>query len=122
MGISWRIVKRTIHEPTTMPLSRRFTPEHPPGENCSFGIDFSFIVPPGVGLTSGSLAIFTNTASPVPADADWIKGPVVVRGRALYAMLSGGVAGRDYQLKFTALDTAGNTWPRTALVLCADTS
>jgi hypothetical protein len=45
-----------------------------------------------------------------------------VRGRALYAMLAGGVAGTDYQLKFTAVDTAGNTWPRTALVLCADTS
>ena len=105
-----------------MPLSRRFNPEHPPGESCSFGIDFSFIVPPGVGLSSGSLAIFTNTAAPVPADADWQKGAVNVRGRALYAMLSGGVAGTDYQLKFTAVDTAGNTWPRTALILCADTS
>ena len=105
-----------------MPLSRRFTPEHPPGESCNFGIDFSFIVPPGVGLSSGSLAIFTNSAVPVPADADWQKGAVNVRGRALYAMLSGGVAGTDYQLKFTAVDTAGNTWPRTALVLCADTS
>ena len=105
-----------------MPLSRRFTPEHPPGENCSFGIDFSFVVPPGVGLSSGALSIFTNTAAPVPADGDWIKGPVNVRGRALYAMLSGGVAGTDYQLKFTAVDTAGNTWPRTALILCADTS
>jgi hypothetical protein len=46
----------------------------------------------------------------------------MVRGRALYAMLAGGVAGTDYQLKWTALDTAGRTWPRTALVLCADTS
>ena len=105
-----------------MPLSRRFTPEHPPGESCKFGIDFSFIVPPGVGLSSGSLAILTNTAAPADASADWTIGPVQMRGRALYAMLSGGVAGTDYQLKFTAVDTAGNTWPRTALVLCADTS
>ena len=105
-----------------MPLSRRFNPEHPPGEDCSFGIDFSFIVPPGVGLRSGSLAILTNTAAPADASADWTIGPVTVRGRALYAMLTGGVAGTDYQLKFTAVDTAGNTWPRTALILCADTS
>ena len=105
-----------------MPLSRRFNPEHPPGESCKFGIDFGFIVPVGVGLTSGSLAILTNTAAPADASADWTIGPVVVRGRALYAMLAGGVAGTDYQLKFTAVDTAGNTWPRTALVLCADTS
>ena len=105
-----------------MPLSRRFTPEHPPGENCSFGIDYSFIVPPGVSLASGSLAILTNSAAPADASADWTIGPVTVRGRALYAMLTGGVAGTDYQLKFTAVDTAGNTWPRTALILCADTS
>ena len=105
-----------------MPLSRRYTPEHPPGESCSFGIDFSFVIPPGVGIASGSLQILTNTAAPVDASTDWKIGPVSVRERALYAMLSGGVAGTDYQLKFTAVDTAGNTWPRTALVLCADTS
>jgi hypothetical protein len=105
-----------------VPLSRRFTPEHPPGESCKFGIDFSFVIPPGVGLLSGTLAILTNSAAPIDASADWTIGAVMVRGRALYAMLSGGVAGTDYQLKFTAVDTAGNTWPRTALVLCAETS
>jgi hypothetical protein len=105
-----------------MPLSRRYNPSHPPGENCSFGVDFSFVIPPGVGIQSGTLAILTNTAAPTDASADWTIGPVMVRGRALYAMLSGGVAGKDYQLKFTAVDTAGRTWPRTALVLCADTS
>jgi hypothetical protein len=105
-----------------MPLSRRYTPEHPPGEDCAFGLDFSFVIPPGVGLSSGSLQILTNTAAPADASADWTIGAVTVDGRALYAMLSGGVAGTDYQLKFTAVDTAGKTWPRTALVLCADTS
>jgi hypothetical protein len=105
-----------------MPLSRRYTPEHPPGESCNFGLDLSYILPPGVAVASGSLAIQTNTAAPVDATADWTIGAVTVRGRAIYAMLSGGVAGTDYQLKWTALDTAGNTWPRTTLVLCADTS
>lgn len=105
-----------------MPLSRRYSPEHPPGESCSFGLDYSFILPVGVGLEDGQLAILTNTAAPADASADWTIGAVQVRGRALYAMLSGGVAGTDYQLKWTARDTAGNTWPRTTLVLCADTS
>ena len=105
-----------------MPLSRRYTPEHPPGEDCAFGLDFSFVIPPGVGLSSGSLQILTNTAAPADASADWTIGAVTVDGRALYAMLSGGVAGTDYQLKWTAVDTAGNTWLRTALVLCAATS
>jgi hypothetical protein len=36
--------------------------------------------------------------------------------------LTGGVSGTDYQIKWTATDSAGNVWPRTALVLCADTS
>jgi hypothetical protein len=105
-----------------MPLSRRYSPEHPPGESCSFGLDLSFILPVGVALESGSLAILTNTAAPIDASADWTVGTVNVQGRFVWANLSGGVAGTDYQLKGTALDTAGNTWPRTTLVLCADTS
>lgn len=105
-----------------MPLSRRYSPEHPPGESCSFGLDYSAIVPVGVSLASGSLQILTNTANPTDASADWQIGAVSVQGRAIYATLSGGVAGTDYQLKWTAQDTAGNVWPRTTLVLCADTS
>ena len=75
-----------------------------------------------MGIVTGALAILTNGANPADASADWTIGPVIVHGRALYAMLSGGVAGTDYQLKWTAVDTAGNTWLRTALVLCAATS
>jgi hypothetical protein len=105
-----------------VPLSRRYRPEHPPGESCSFGLDYSFIIPVGVGVETGTLAIFTNTASPAPADADFTVGPVYVRGRAIWANLTGGVPGVDYQLEWTAVDTAGNVWPRTCLILCAKTS
>jgi len=105
-----------------MPLSRRYTPEHAPGEKGDYGLDYSFVVPPGVGLAFGTLAIFTNVASPVDASADFVIGPVTVQGRAIYANLSGGVAGKDYQLRWSATDTDGNVWPRTALVLCAQTS
>ena len=105
-----------------MPISRRYSPEHPPGESCSFGLDYSFVIPPGVGIQSGSLSIFTNTSVPAAADSDWQKGPVTVQGRAIYANLSGGVAGTDYQLRWLANDSQGNVWPRTTLVLCSETS
>ena len=105
-----------------MAISRRYTPEHPPAEVCFFGLDFSYLIPPGVGIASGSLSIFTNTVAPVAADADWTKGPIQIYGRSLYASLGGGVEGTDYQLRWLATDTDGNVWPRTALVLCAQTS
>jgi hypothetical protein len=105
-----------------MPLSRRYTPEHPPGETCPFGLDFSMVIPPGVGITTGELSIWTNTVEPEPADSDWVAEGVIVIGRAIYCMLSGGVAGVDYQLRWVAHDTEGNVWPRTGLVLCALTS
>lgn len=105
-----------------MPISRRYTPEHPPGESCNFGLDYSYILPVGVGIESGTISILTNTANPADASGDWAIGPVEVRGRAIYARLSGGVLGTDYQLHWTATDTQGNVWPRTALVLCSYTS
>lgn len=105
-----------------MPLSRRYSPEKPPLEDTLFGMDFSFILPPGVGISGGQLDIFTNTQPPVAADADFTKGAISNRGRALYCMLGGGRDGIDYQLRWEMWDTAGNTWQRTGLVLCAQTS
>jgi hypothetical protein len=105
-----------------MPLSRRYTPEKAAAESSIFGMDFSYLIPPGVGISSGALAIFTNTKPPVAADADWIKGTVSVHDRTLYATLGGGKTGTDYVLTWTATDTAGNVWPRSALCLCAPTS
>jgi hypothetical protein len=105
-----------------MPLSRRYTPEHPPGEKSNYGFDFSPIVPPGVGLVSGSLTIWNHVVPPTQNDTDWTIGPVSVRGRALYCPLTGGVEGKDYQLRWVAVDTEGKIWPRTGLVLCAQTS
>lgn len=105
-----------------MPLSRRYTPEHPPGEQCNYGFDFSPIVPPGVGLASGTLTVWKNVVPPINDSANWTIGTVSVRGRALYASLTGGTDGTDYQIRWVATDTAGNIWPRTALQLCAQTS
>ena len=104
-----------------MPLSRRYTPEFGPGESCNIGLDYSRVIPPGIGISSGSLSIFTNTATPQPS-SDFTIGAVTIRGRTVYAGLSGGVEGRDYQLRWIAVDTVGNVWPRTCLMLCAQTS
>lgn len=104
-----------------MPVSRRYTPEHPPGESCLFGLDFAPLIPPGVGIKSGTLTVQTNTQPPAPT-ADLQAGPIQVRDRTLYATLSGGKSGTDYLLTWTATDTEGNVWPRTAAVLCAPTS
>ena len=104
-----------------MPLSRRYTPEFVPGESCTIGLDYSRIIPPGVGISSGTLTIYTNTATPAPTP-DLAVGAVTIRGRTVYAGISGGVEGRDYQLRWLVVDTAGNVWPRTCLMLCAQTS
>lgn len=105
-------------------VTKRYQPDHPPEEACVFGMDLSFVVPYGVGLVPGgaSLAIFTNSANPVAAGSDWQQGPVGIFGRGIYALMSGGVLGTDYQFRWLAVDTDGNTWQRTALVLCAQTS
>ena len=103
--------------------AKRYQPDHPSSEVCYFGFDFSPMIPYGEGIVSGTLAFFTNVANPVAADADWtVISPPEVRGRAIYALLTGGVVGTDYQLRWSATDTAGSVWPRTALVLCALTS
>lgn len=100
---------------------QRYLPNHPTSEKCNFGMDFSFCVPFGVGLTAGGLDILHNLAVPTDASAEWTIGPPTVRGRSVYALLTGGVVGTDYQLRWGATDTAGNSWLRTALVLCAAT-
>lgn len=106
-----------------MPLSRRYTPEIAPGESSVFGMDYSTLVPPGVGLAAGALAFLTNTQPPA-ATAQLTAGPVSVHDRMLYARVTaaGAAAGGDFQLVWTATDTDGNVWPRTGLVLCAPTS
>lgn len=86
-----------------------------------FGISFETLFPAGVGIATGALVIFTNVANPQQS-SDFTVGAINVQGRILYAMLSGGVAGTDYQLRWTASGTDGSVATRTALVLCAETS
>jgi hypothetical protein len=105
-----------------MPISRRYTPAWAPGEGALIGMDFSFVIPPGVGIVAGTLHFFNNVAVPVNRDTDFDIGPVQVLGRMLFTNLAGGVVGTDYQVLWTATDSLGLDYPRTALMLCAPTS
>lgn len=108
-----------------MPLSRRYSPEWSPGDTATIGMDFSYVLPPGVGIASNpSLSIWSNFAQPVDATAtDWnvLQSPLVV-GRAVYAIVHGGQPGIDYQFRWNITDTLGNVWTRTGLLLVGLTS
>ena len=104
-----------------MAISDRYDPPHPPGESSTYALDYSAILPPGVGLTSGSLTIVINT-NPVEPQTAWTQGAVTAIGRRLYCALSGGTEGTDYQFRWSGVDSLGNTWPRTCYVLCAQAS
>lgn len=103
-----------------MAIGNRYQPPHPAGESCMFALDYSFILPLGVGIAAADLEIVINT-DPVQSQSDWNQGPVQILDRRVYSQCSGGVEGTDYQLRWTVTDTQGNTWPRTTLVLCAET-
>ena len=87
-------------------------------------MSFEPVIPPGVGIKSASLQAFLNTSPPEPANGQMSTTPVTVQGRIVYARVQASIeaAGTDFQLLWTVIDTAGNIWPRTALVLCARTA
>ena len=103
-------------------LARRYS-SHPPGESSVFAMDFSMVVQRGVTIVTGGVLVMLNTfvVAPVPSP-DWMVGAVGIDGRAVNARLTGGVEGTDYQVRWTVTDSDGNTFVRTALVLCAQTS
>ena len=113
-----------------MPLGKRYTPEWAPQEQATIGLDYSAVLPPGVGIAATQMQVLTNTANPAISpdftgpDAAGIPGYFTPqwRGRTIYTQLVGGIAGTDYQLRWSVQDTSGNVWPRTALLLCAPTS
>lgn len=109
-----------------MPVTKRYTPELAPGETSVFGMNFDAVIPAGVGIASGTLIIFNHVDGINAGAADDVTaGPVQVLDRTLYATVTAiavGPDGIDYGLQWTATDTDGNVWPRTALVLCAQTS
>ena len=103
-----------------MAISNRYQ-SHPPDDSHTYGLDFSMLIPMGVGIATASLEIVTNT-NPVESQSNWTQGTVAIGGRQVYCLCSGGIEGTDYQFRWSAMDTLGNIWNRTVLCLCAQTS
>lgn len=102
-------------------LSGRYVPAKPAGERAVFALNYDAVLPRLAVIKSGTVQVRTNTATPAD-DGSWTVGAVTIRGRALYADLSGGKAGTDYLLTWTATDDANNVWPRTAACLVTATT
>jgi hypothetical protein len=104
-----------------MSLATRYLPPKPQSESAIFIADFANLIPTGIGISACALLIQTNQSVPQPAP-EWTQGPISIQGSRVWATLSGGTDGVDYQLRWTITDSVGNVWPRTLLVLCAETS
>lgn len=85
-------------------------------------MDFSLLLPMGVGIGQADLKIFNNTFLSPDVSVDWIIDPVTISGRQVWTRLQGGVDGQDYQLRWSVTDTDGQVFPKTALVLCSQTN
>ena len=105
-----------------MSLNNRYMPSHAVGDSCLYALDFSNILPLGVGFEgSVGFEVEYNTVPPT-GQSDFTVGPPYFVGRRIYAQLSGGASAKDYRLTFTGGDSLGNTWSRSALLLCSATS
>lgn len=104
-----------------MAVSQRYQPSHPAGQSRVYGLDMSMVLPPGLGVTTPAIIIQTNTTPPGIGSGITASGGGYA-GRRLWITLTGGVQGTDYIITWTFQDTAGNTWVRSILLLCAPTS
>lgn len=104
-----------------MAVSQRYKPSHPAGQSAVYAVDFSNILPPGVGLSQPAIQFFTNTTPPGIATGITSSGGGF-RGRMAWITIAGGVAGTDYLIQWTLIDSQNNTWIVTVLLMCAATS
>lgn len=104
-----------------MAVSQRYKPSHPAGQSAVYAVDFSNMLPPGVGLSQPGVIIQTNTVPPGLATGITVTGGGF-RGRLVWITITGGTSGQDYLITWTVGDTSSNTWVITALLLCAATS
>ena len=103
-----------------MPLTRRYQPPYSNGP-AAFGMDFSSIIPAGMTIVAASCNIRKNTQPPAAQTDITISAPVI-NGRIVYAIIEGGVVGTDYLFNWSVTDNRGNTFDRSALMLCSLTA
>lgn len=70
----------------------------------------------------GVTATWTAQPPGTPLPANALELGAAVRGRQVYAIVSGGVPGVDYLFKWIVSDTLGNQWSRAAAILSGPTS
>lgn len=104
-----------------MAITRRYQPNWAPAESSIIGMDFSPMLPPGVGISTVVLTIVLNQNPATPSN-DFTQGTISIDGRRTWCLLAGGNAGIDYQCRWGITDTIGQNWLRIALLLCAETS
>lgn len=104
-----------------MPLTRRYEPPHRTGPR-AYGMDYSSVIPWGMTITSAALTIWSNTQPPLDASADFSTPTIYTRGRQAFAIINGGVVGKDYLLQWSVNDNRGGVWDRAATLLCSYTS
>ena len=74
-----------------------------------------------MALASATVTVVLNLDPVQATQAFGISDPEI-DGRRCFATLDGGSQGVDYQIRWTAADTSGQTWNRTVLLQCAETS
>lgn len=104
-----------------MAVSQRYKPSHPAGQSAVYAVDFSNILPPGMGLSQPGVVINTNTVPPGIATGITATGGGFA-GRMVWITIAGGISGTDYLITWTVSDSANNIWIITATLLCAATS
>ena len=106
-----------------MALNNRYEPSHPQGQNILYGLDFANILPDGVTIQPQGTTINVQLNTVPPTNTTDLNPSIdSVTGRRIYIRLQGGTAGTDYRINYQALDSLGNSWLRTVLLLCAATS
>ena len=106
-----------------MSLNNRYEPSHPAGQNILYGLDFANILPDGVTIQTVGTTVSVQINSVPPTNTTDLNPAIdSITGRRMYVRLQGGTAGTDYRVNFQALDSLGNSWLRTVLLLCAATS
>ena len=93
-----------------------------PADDAQLWMDFSALIPKGVGITSATLQFFSNTVPPAATSDFTTSGAILIDDRAVYTQVQGGVNGKDYQLLWTVNTSDDNVWKRTVLLLCANTT
>jgi hypothetical protein len=105
---------------------RRYYPSHAT-EKTMYGIDFSTLLPLGVGITDAWVTVYKNlnpwvwvndTYGTTSTPDELAVSDLLIRGRRVYVAVWNGVPGTDYVILWNISDTLTNDWQQATYVLC----